>query len=79
MSDLTMKYFVLKPKGKDGNDAYARASRMAMLEYARRIRRVNPELCEQLKEWVKKTDIPSDAMLKMGKILVRQDKEHYKM
>jgi len=48
---LIMKYFVLfvlKPKG---SNAYARASRAAMLTYAKEIRRENPELAEELLAW----------------------------
>lgn len=49
MSDgLLMKYFVLKPKG---NDAYAKASRAAMRQYARVIRETNPQLHDDLMAW----------------------------
>jgi hypothetical protein len=50
-----MKYFVLKPKGED---IYAKASRAAMLEYARVINRDNPELAEDLEDWVREIIIP---------------------
>jgi hypothetical protein len=45
---LEMKYFVLKPKGKD---VYAKASRMAMLEYAKVIQDENRRLYDELQEW----------------------------
>lgn len=49
MSGLQMKYFVLKPTGED---AYARASRMAMIAYARSIKEENKELYQELIDWV---------------------------
>ena len=49
MTGLTMKYFVLKPRG---DDEYAFASRMAMQTYASHIEQENPELCQELHEWV---------------------------
>lgn len=49
MAGLKLKYFVLKPKG---DDAYARASRAAMREYARMIRKKNQELSDDLLAWV---------------------------
>jgi len=49
MAGLQMKYFVLKPTGED---LYAGASRLAMLEYARVIEPENPELAKELREWV---------------------------
>ena len=49
------RYFVLKPKG---NDAYARASRLAMLEYAEAIREENPDLAGELEEWASR-EVPA--------------------
>ena len=46
--NLEMKYFVLKPRG---NNVYARASRMAMREYAMRISKENESLSEDLFAW----------------------------
>jgi hypothetical protein len=48
MAGLIMKYFVLKPAG---DDVYAKASRMAMREYAKAVARENPELKEHLRDW----------------------------
>lgn len=48
-----MKYFVLKPKGKD---AYAKASRLAMRAYAQAIEGENDELCDDLFAWVWKEE-----------------------
>ena len=48
MKGLQMKYFVLKPKG---DDAYAKASRVAMHYYADSIKEENPELAESLDNW----------------------------
>jgi hypothetical protein len=54
MSGLQMKYFVLKPHG---DDAYAKASRVAMRAYANQIREENKELCDELRAWAdKETD-----------------------
>jgi hypothetical protein len=44
-----MKYFVLKPKGKD---VYAIASREAMCRYADEIEGDNPRLADELRQWV---------------------------
>jgi hypothetical protein len=49
MDGLLMKYFVLKPSG---DDAYAKASRMAMERYALIIRKENPQLADDLVAWV---------------------------
>ena len=49
---LEMKYFVLKPRSKIKNDAYAIASRAAMAAYSRAIAKENPELAESLQLWV---------------------------
>ena len=49
MTGLLMKYFVLKPKGKD---AYAIASQEAILEYALHIDQENSELADELRSWV---------------------------
>lgn len=51
MSGLTMKYFVLKPKGAD---PYAIASRCALWAYADAIAEENPELSRDLKGWRQK-------------------------
>jgi len=51
MPGLELKYFVLKPKGKD---AYADASRKAMIEYALTIQHENKDLCAELMVWVAK-------------------------
>ena len=45
---LVMKYFVLKPRG---DDIYARASRAAMMHYARLIQSDNPVFAAELREW----------------------------
>jgi hypothetical protein len=45
---LEMKYFVLKPHG---SDAYAKASRAAMREYATLIYGENPDLARDLRDW----------------------------
>lgn len=61
MSGLQMKYFVLKP---NGNDRYARASRVAMRAYARSIDRENPELALQLEEWAAREQFLADNVMK---------------
>jgi hypothetical protein len=62
MNGLEMKYFVLKPKGKD---RYAEASRVAMRGYARVIEEENPELAKSLREWADNealTNVSNDFM-----------------
>lgn len=48
---LKMKYFVLKPKGKD---QYAVASRKALIAYADIISSENSLLAKELRDWVNK-------------------------
>jgi len=50
---LKMKYFVLKPSG---DDAYAKASRDAMLTYADSIKAENFDLASDLILWVDEID-----------------------
>lgn len=45
---MQMKYFVLKPKG---DDAFAAASRAAMLRYSDMIREHDPKLAAELYDW----------------------------
>jgi hypothetical protein len=56
MTGLLMKYFVLKPKGKD---IYAAASRQAMEAYAQLlyITNTNPELAKELTEWAERENV----------------------
>tara|TARA_R100001086_G_scaffold225895_2_gene144355 strand:- start:583 stop:774 length:192 start_codon:yes stop_codon:yes gene_type:complete len=59
MSDgLQMKYFVLKPKG---DDVFARASRIAMLQYAREIEMENATFAEDIRAWVKNEAMNAEA------------------
>ena len=51
MDGLLMKYFVLKPEGKD---QYAKASRAAMMAYASMINKANKELANDLWAWVER-------------------------
>ena len=53
MPGLLMKYFVLKPKGKD---MYAIASRAALRAYARIIERENKQMAVDLREWADRED-----------------------
>lgn len=53
MAGLTMKYFVLVPKGKDLD---ARAARAAIRTFAGVIREKNPEKADDLEEWVGKLE-----------------------
>ncbi len=55
---LKMKYFVLKPGGVS---PYAKASRMAMREYAKAIAEENPDLARELKEWTDQAHAESYA------------------
>ena len=50
---LKMKYFVLKPKGKD---PYAKASRAAMRTYADSIEEENKQLAKELRKWTTTED-----------------------
>ena len=57
---LQLKYFVLKPDshkdyGWEGGykpEIHAKASRKAMLTYAKVIEKENPEFAKELREWV---------------------------
>ena len=49
MSVLQMKYFVLKPAG---DDAYAKASRAAMLAFADAYVAENPQMATEVADWV---------------------------
>ena len=51
---LEMKYFVLRPKAKSKLDLYARASQLAMLEYANQIEAEDKEFAKSLRKWAKK-------------------------
>lgn len=57
MTGLLMKYFVLKPAG---GDAYAVASRAAMLTYAVSIVGTNPEMHRELIEWIEREEKADD-------------------
>lgn len=46
---IKMKYFVLKP---EGDNAYAKASRTAMQAYSNAIAKENPELSDDLMQWI---------------------------
>ena len=48
---LELKYFVLKPRSKQKDDAHARASRLAMCAYGNAIRHHDPELAQQIIDW----------------------------
>lgn len=50
-NSIQMKYFVLKPKGKN---IYAEASRKAMRAYASHIESENKQLSKELREWADK-------------------------
>ena len=54
---LKMKYFVLKPYGKD---AYAVASRKAIMEYSNSIEKTNERLATDLRCWVVDCQLESD-------------------
>lgn len=49
MAGLQIKYFVLKPAGRG---PYAKASKAAMLRYASAIVGENPDLAQDLADWV---------------------------
>jgi hypothetical protein len=51
---LEMKYFVLKPEGKDPFNAYAAAARLAIDKFADFIEPTDPELAKDLREWMDK-------------------------
>lgn len=56
MTDLKMKYFVINPAG---DDIYASASRSALIDYARVIKKVNPRLARSLEQWACDEDTES--------------------
>jgi hypothetical protein len=45
---MELKYFVLKPRGKD---VYAKSARLAMRVFAEGIKSVNSKLANELMEW----------------------------
>ena len=51
---LEMKYFVLKPKAKDQQDPFARASQRAMMAYSKAIRKVDRLLADQIEAWAER-------------------------
>ena len=57
MSGLEMKYFVLKPKGKD---VFAAASRAAMVTYALFIHNADRPLSDSLLQWAKTEEDRND-------------------
>jgi hypothetical protein len=62
---LEMKYFVLKPKAKDGYDMFARASQDAILAYSERIRTTDPLLADQLLVWAEKEKATQNEYLRL--------------
>jgi len=56
MMSLKMKYFVLKPKSKFQGDPWAKASRDAMAAFSFSIRGTDPELAEELLQWLMAED-----------------------
>ena len=60
---LEMKYFVLKPRAKDGYDMWARASQDAMSFYSKRIRTTDSLLADQLLFWAEKEKAAQNSML----------------
>lgn len=48
MSEIKLKYFVLKPRG---SDAYAKASRTALRVFSTEMEQDDPALAAQLKRW----------------------------
>ena len=71
MQVLEMKYFVLKPKAKNGYDIFARASQDAMLAYSDRIRTITPLFADQLICWAEKEKAKQDHMLKKPRLTSR--------
>jgi len=63
---LEMKYFVLKPKAKDGYDMFARASQDAMLAYSERIRTETPLFADQLLCWAEKEKANQDELYRVA-------------
>jgi len=55
---LKMKYFVLKPEGKD---TYARASRAAMRMYSNVIRHENMQFSDELRAWADREQIAAST------------------
>lgn len=57
-NELHMKYFVLKPRGKD---AFARASRAAMFRYSLFIREEDPEFSRQVWDWATNEHVDAEV------------------
>jgi len=63
---LTLKYFVLKPKARDGYDMYARASQDAMIAYSERIRTTSPLFADQIFCWAEKEKATQDELYRVA-------------
>jgi hypothetical protein len=55
MKGLQLKYFVLSPHSTDYD--HGKASRRAMISYAREINKTNPQLAEDIRRWVIKAEV----------------------
>jgi hypothetical protein len=76
MMPIFMNYFVLKPKGKDIYDPYAMASRTAMRTYANAIQSTNPQLAEDLRDWVLKIEEEGKRELEPAYTRAWEDENH---
>lgn len=72
MDGLQMKYFLLKPRAKHGDDAHATASQQAMLQYANQIKATDRLLAEQLSLWARKEEVRQDGLRELGSGETRQ-------
>lgn len=72
---LEMKYFILKPKAKDGYDMFARASQDAMLAYSNRIRTEAPLFAEQLMCWATKEKTSQDELYRVANKKIQPTKK----
>ncbi len=66
MTGLQMKYFVLNPNKEN---PYGRASRIAILAYARSIRKENRGLAKDLEKWIATIELGKGVYL--GKVRSR--------
>lgn len=62
MTELEMKYFVLKPRSKFKDDILALASRQAMRVYADTIEKYNPKYAGGLRRWAEDEDVRAGGM-----------------
>lgn len=63
---LELKYFILKPKGKNNKDPFALASQSALHAYADAIEDTDAQLAIELRQWANKETAMMGQTVKTG-------------